>query len=260
MALKYTVQGALIYATLALFLLTLVSRKRPALSRAAWFAGFLSALASVAWRGVNAGHAPMQNLFEFFLCMAAVFWPLSLLAKRRGGIDTTVPDAVLGVFILFPAGFVFDEGIRMLPPALQSPLFIPHVGSYVVAYVLLVHATLVALPLWRQSLPGDVRARRDAAVRETAAVGFCLLTAGFLLGSVWSQYSWGHYWAWDPKEMGSLATWLVFAAYFHVRLRNGLKFPRLSVSILVTGTVCILLTLLWISLSNLFKGMHTYAS
>ena len=259
MALKYTIQGALIYSTLFFFVLTLLTRRLPALSRAAWLAGFISAIASVTWRGFASGHAPMQNLFEFFLCMAAVFWPLSRFAWRRRRIDTTVTDAVLGVFILFPAGFVFDEGLRMLPPALQSPLFIPHVGSYVLAYVLLVHSTLVALPLWGNSLTAEGRSRRDAAVRETVAFGFCLLTTGFLLGSVWGQYCWGHYWAWDPKEMWSLATWLVFAAYFHVRLRNGLSRPRLTVSVLLLGSVFILLTLLWISLSKLFNGMHTYA-
>ncbi|MBO4287480.1 MAG: cytochrome c biogenesis protein CcsA [Kiritimatiellae bacterium] len=259
MALKFTLQGALIYSTLAFFIGTLASRKKPVVSRAFWFAGFLAALASVVWRGIASGHPPMQNLFEFFLCMAAVLWPLSFFAKRRSGIDTTVPDAILGVLILFPAGFIFDEGLRMLPPALQSPFFIPHVASYVAAYVLLTHATFLALPLWRKELPAEKRIHCDAAVREIVAVGFCLLTSGLLLGSVWSQYCWGHYWAWDPKEMWSLATWFVYAAYFHVRLRNGLSRPRLSVSLLIAGVVVILLTLLWINLSRLFTGMHTYA-
>ncbi|MBP5509748.1 MAG: cytochrome c biogenesis protein CcsA [Kiritimatiellae bacterium] len=263
MALKFTIQGALIYATLAFFIATfiaaLLSRKASVFSRVFWFGGFLAALASLVWRAIASGHAPMQNLFEFFLCMAAVLWPLSFFAKRRSGIDTTVTDAILGVLILFPAGFVFDEGIRLLPPALQSPLFVPHVGSYIAAYVLLARATFLALPLWSAELPENERVRRDAAVREMVAVGFCFLTAGLLLGSVWGQYCWGHFWAWDPKEMASLATWFVYAAYFHVRLRNGLSHPRLSVLLLVTGIVFILFTLTWINISRLFSGMHTYA-
>jgi len=245
MTLKLTAQGGLIYLTGLFFVSTLVLLMRSRKERGSdgfaarmaggcWCAAFLAALASVIWRGIHTGHPPMQNLFEFFLCMIAALVPLSYWNRWRHGLDTRLQDAILGCIILFPAGFVFSEEVRRLPPALQSPLF--RNG---------------------RSLP-DL-AVKDRAIRQSVAVGFLLITLGLLLGSVWGKICWGHYWQWDPKEMWSLATWFVYAAYFHYRLRDGLNHPKAQAVLLWTGLVFIVLTLTWINLSRIFSGMHTYA-
>jgi ABC-type transport system involved in cytochrome c biogenesis permease subunit len=261
MMIKETLQGGLIYLTMALFLAAaaLLRGKFRAAGRNLWFMGFAAAVASVVWRGLHTGHPPMQNLFEFFLCMAAFLWPLSLLSRRQSGADTDFQDALLGFIILFPAGFVFGEEVRRLPPALQSPLFIPHVGSYVAGYVMLARAALLALPLFRADAD-DARVRQaDAASRQTAAVGFVLLTLGLLLGSLWGKICWGRYWQWDPKEMWSLATWFAYGAYFHYRLKSGLRRPRALAVLLWIGLLFVVLTLTWINVSRHFTGMHSYA-
>jgi len=261
MMVKDTLQGGLIYLTMALFLAAaalLRGRLRP-VGRTLWFFGFGAAVASVVWRGLHTGHPPMQNLFEFFLCMAAALWPLSLLSRRQTGTDTDFQDALLGLLILFPAGFVFSEEVRRLPPALQSPLFIPHVGSYVAGYIMLARAALMALPLFRREAGEACVRQADAASRQTAAAGFVLLTLGLLLGSLWGKICWGHYWQWDPKEMWSLATWFVYGAYFHVRLKSGLRSPRALAALLWAGLLFVVLTLTWINFAKLFSGMHTYA-
>ena len=122
-------------------------------------------------------------------------------------------------------------------PALQSPFFVPHVGAYVLGYVLLVRAAL-------------------GAGRRLVGAGFFLLTLGLVLGAAWGKVCWGHWWQFDPKEMWSLATWLAYAAYFHVRSRLSPRGERLF---LVAGAAMILLTLTWINLSSIFSGMHSYA-
>ncbi len=261
MMVKMTLQGGLIYLTLALFLATAVALRSGGrtVGRGFWFTGFIVAVLSVVWRGVHTGHPPMQNLFEFFLCMGAALWPLSQWSRRRNGIDTEMQDALLGALILIPAGFVFGEEARRLPPALQSPLFIPHVASYVAGYVLLARAALIALPMMRAATDA-VRVRQaDAASRQTAAVGFVLLTLGLLLGSLWGKICWGHYWQWDPKEMWSLATWLMYGGYFHYRLKTGLRKPKTVAAFLWLGFLFVVLTLTWINVSRLFAGMHNYA-
>ena len=261
MMVKMTLQGALIYLTLTLFVATAVALRggSRSIGRGFWFTGFVAAVLSVAWRGVHAGHPPMQNLFEFFLCMAAALWPLSQWSRWRNGIDTEMQDALLGALILFPAGFVFGEEVRRLPPALQSPLFVPHVASYVAGYVLLARAALIALPMMRASTDETRVRQADAASRQTAVVGFALLTLGLLLGSLWGKICWGHYWQWDPKEMWSLATWLMYGGYFHYRLKNGLRQPKTLAALLWLGFLFVVLTLTWINVSRLFAGMHNYA-
>jgi ABC-type transport system involved in cytochrome c biogenesis permease subunit len=258
---KMTLQGVLIYFTLAFFMATALAlwMRQRGIGRGFWIAGFLAAVASVAWRGAHTGHPPMQNLFEFFLCMAAVLWPLSQWSRWRNGMDTDLQDALLGLLILFPAGFVFSEEVRRLPPALQSPIFIPHVASYVAGYVMLARAALMALPLLRAS-SDEARVRQaDAASRQSAVIGFLLLTLGLLLGSLWGKICWGHYWQWDPKEMWSLATWFVYGGYFHYRLKNGLLHPKALGVWLWVGLFFVVLTLTWINVSRMFSGMHTYA-
>jgi len=261
MMVKMTLQGGLIYLTFALFLATVAAlcRGRRSVGRGLWCAGFLAAVVSVAWRGVHTGHPPMQNLFEFFLCMAAALWPLSQWSRWRNGLDTSLQDALLGAVILFPAGFVFGEEVRRLPPALQSPLFIPHVASYVAGYVMLARAALMSLPLMRASTDAVRLRQTEAAARQTAAAGFVLLTLGLLLGSLWGKICWGHYWQWDPKEMWSLATWLMYGGYFHYRLAHGVRAPRTLATLLWLGLLFVVLTLTWINVSRLFAGMHNYA-
>lgn len=261
MMVKLTLQGGLIYLTLTLFAAAAaaLSGKKRAIGRGFWLAGFAAAVVSLVWRGLHTGHPPMQNLFEFFLCMAAALWPLSLWSRRKNGIDTDLQDALLGVLILFPAGFVFSEEVRRLPPALQSPIFIPHVASYVAAYVMLARAALMSLPMLRASTPASVVRQAETAARQTAAAGFVLLTLGLLLGSLWGKVCWGHYWQWDPKEMWSLATWFMYGGYFHYRLKNGTRAPKRLAVLLWLGLLFVVLTLTWINLSRLFSGMHNYA-
>jgi ABC-type transport system involved in cytochrome c biogenesis permease subunit len=90
-------------------------------------------------------------------------------------------------------------------------------------------------------------------------LGFPLLTLGIVLGSFWGKIAWGDYWNWDPKEMWSLATWLVFIGYFHYRYMTGVKYLKINCLWIVTGFAFIVITLLWVNLSRIFIGLHNYA-
>ena len=268
MSLKLSLQGGLIYLTLLYVVITaiilLVNRKKKSqvlasIATGFWVIGFITAVISVTWRGIHVGHPPMQNLFEFFLCMAAVLAPLSWWNWKQHGLDTRLKDAFLGILILFPAGFVMSEEVRTLPPALQSPLFVPHVASYVAGYVMMARAALMALPLFRSKTPPEEVAQIDLAVRQSVSVGFLLVTIGLLLGALWGKLCWSSYWQWDPKETWSLATWLVYGAYFHHVLLGKRRSMKVSAGLLWLGLVFIVLTITWINLSRLFSGMHTYA-
>jgi len=46
---------------------------------------------------------------------------------------------------------------------------------------------------------------------------FPLLTWCVVSGGAWADKAWGTYWGWDPKEIWSLITWLVYACYFHLK-------------------------------------------
>ena len=142
MAIKYTIQGFLIYGTMAAYALAflmLIFR----LKLIGWIfysIGFLIAAASFAYRWVDVGHVPLQNLFEVFLCLGLLILPISVLCKRLMGVGAEAGDALVGFCMLFPAGFVFKAEPQLLPPALQSWLFSPHVFAYMFAYMILFKA------------------------------------------------------------------------------------------------------------------------
>ncbi len=198
---------------------------------------FLGAVAMLVHRGIATGHPPMQNMYEFLMCTAVFVPALTLISALCDSQNTFLVDTILLALVLVPVAFFMDGSVKRLMPALQSPYFVPHVGAYVIGYVLLVRAAL------------------GAGIR-LVGVGFFLLTLGLVLGATWGKVCWGHWWQFDPKEMWSLATWLLYAAYFH--LRSHLS-PRAERVFLVVGAVMIVLTLTWINLSRLFSGMHSYA-
>ncbi len=198
---------------------------------------FLGAVAMLVHRGFSTGHAPMQNMYEFLMCVAAILPVLTVFAWRDGDRHALLVDAALQALVLVPVAFFMDGRVKHLMPALQSPFFVPHVGAYVLGYVVLVRAAF-------------------GVGRRFIGAGFFLLTLGLVLGAAWGKVCWGHWWQFDPKEMWSLATWFVYIAYFHVRGRISAKGENIF---LAAGAVMIVLTLTWINLSRLFTGMHSYA-
>ena len=257
MALKASLLGFLIYATMAGWLGALAAYAFGWRAKGRALALFASAAAAAAFgaRWVGVGHVPMQSLFEVFLCLALLLGPLSFLWRRWLGKEGECTDALIALAILVPAGFVFSEAPAQLPPALFSPLFIPHVAAYLLAYVILIRSSLAA--------GAQLLRRADAPEAEPvyrlARLGFPLLTLGLLLGAWWGKLAWGDYWNWDPKELWSLTTWVVFAGYFHLHSLEERGGGRLSAAVALLGGVCILITLLWVNLAGrTFPGLHAY--
>ncbi len=81
MEIKYTLQGLFIYLTMAHYLVAFVlmlfrCRKT---AQVVYFLGFVAATVSYAYRWYHVAHVPMQNLFEVFLTLGLVIYPISLL-------------------------------------------------------------------------------------------------------------------------------------------------------------------------------------
>lgn len=221
--------------------------------------GTIIVILAFIYRWYNVRHVPMQNLFEVFLTLGLLAIPISLSCRWFLKLRSPATDLLLAVIVLFPAGFVFSANPQHLPPALQSWLFAPHVAVYMLSYVFMAKAFLQAVfQLWTRGLVDDNLQYEQSTYRMVYA-GFPLLTLGLFLGSYWGKQAWGDYWAWDPKELWSLASWLVFLAYFHFRYMFGKKRPNINSVLAILGMVAIIITLLWVNLSRIFSGLHSYA-
>ncbi len=262
MQIKLTILGLLIYLSMASYILAffLYLMKRPKTANISGLIAWLMALSAVIYRWSTSGHLPMQNLFEVFLCLGAFVYPLSWFSWHILKVGGRPYDMLLGSLVLFPAGFIFSAAPQQLPPALQSPLFGPHVTVYMLSYIFLAKAFVQSCKLYAgTSTPPQLNDPEKASYIMVCA-GFPLLTAGLMLGSVWAQLTWGDWWGWDPKEMWSLATWLIFAGYLHWRTLHSRKFPRVNAAWIIFGFTLIVITLLWVNLSRLFAGLHNYAN
>lgn len=256
MPVKYSIQGFLIYMAMFFYLSAFVASlpRRKKLRAWMYFVGFAFAIAAFIWRWITAGHIPMQNLFEVFLLMGILIWPLTIFCRRFLKTDADRFDTLIGLIVLLPAGFIFSAESKALPPALQSWLFGPHVAVYMLAYIIMAKAAIEAAKhLYRHS--GSLELSTYKMVR----LGFPLLTAGLVLGSYWAKLAWGDWWGWDPKEMWSLAAWLIFAGYLHFRAMLGQKYAKVNSVWVIAGFSCIIICLMWVNLSKIFTGLHSYA-
>jgi ABC-type transport system involved in cytochrome c biogenesis permease subunit len=263
MEIKYTTQGLLIYTAIGLYILAFLAAclrlKRTA--HALFFTAFLASAAAFGYRWYSVKHLPLQNLFEVFLFTGLVVYPISLFSQKILKTADSALDMLIAVIVLFPAGFVFDALPRHLPPMLQSPLFCPHVITYMLAYIFMAKAAFqAALQIF--SFKNRPQPDTDNAEHKTyllICAGFPLLTLGLILGSIWGKYAWGNFWNFDPKEMWSLASWLAYVIYFHFRFMYGREKTKINSSIALAGFAVIVIGLLWVNLSKIFMGLHSYA-
>ena len=265
LAIKANIQGTLIYLPMLAYALSmflyLLKKRRPA--DIMYFIGFAIAVGSFIYRWLHVQHLPMQNMFEVFLTLGMAGWPITQFCRKYLKVGGAPGDVFLSFILLFPAGLVFSDHPQQLPPALQSPLFGPHVAAYMLAYFIMGKAALQAfshlLNLPTETDPEVELIDYQSGTYRIVCLGFPLLTLGLMLGCVWGKLAWGDYWNWDPKEMWSFASWLVYVIYFHWRYAFGKSHPKITSFWAVLGLIFIIITLLWVNLSRIFGGLHSYA-
>lgn len=262
MSIKLTALGLLLYLAICAYLAALISAafRRDKPRNCFYAAGFVIIVIAITLRWMQVRHLPMQSIFEIFLWLGALMFPISLLCRRFLDIEGLSLDIAIAVCLLFPAAFVFDHNIQPLPPALQSWMFGPHVGAYMLSYVLLFKASASAghfIYARIQKKGPCLKFEQDAY--KLLCLGYPLLTLGLVLGCFWAKIAWSNYWSWDPKELWSLATWLTFAAAFHHRSFNSRQKPATFSFLVLLGGIFVIITLVWVNLSRIFAGMHNYA-
>ena len=148
-------------------------------------------------------------LFTMLLSVIAVAALKRVPENRVGDYIILQGLAILfGVaYLVASGGLEYVEGFAAgLNPLLKSFWLYPHPLSTFIAYALIVSAAIAAIvEAWK-------------AARILAGLGWMMLTAGIVLGGVWSYmtFGWGGYWAWDPVETSELLPWLILTAYMHM--------------------------------------------
>ena len=93
----------------------------------------------------------------------------------------------------------------------------------------------------------------DSSGYACIVTGFTMLTFGLITGMIYAKSVWGRFWSWDPKEVWSGITWLLYAALLHQRLTVGWRGRRAAIMAII-GFAVILFTFLGVNF--LLKGHH----
>ncbi|MFN7020325.1 MAG: cytochrome c biogenesis protein [Phycisphaerales bacterium] len=98
----------------------------------------------------------------------------------------------------------------------------------------------------------------DKAQMIILQLAFWILGVGILLGAWWADHSWGRWWAFDPKELWALVTWIVYLIVIHLRFTTtGVSRGLVTAWLSVVGFFVMLWTYFGVNL--LLPGLHAYA-
>lgn len=131
---------------------------------------------------------------------------------------------------------VSAKTIGPTPPSFDTPWFWVHVITSAFAYgFMLIAASNALLYILKTKYAGDAFYERLPDLKKLddlnyifISIGFAMLTLMIISGSLWTQNVYGDYWAWDPLEVLSLISWLVYAIWLHLRLTLGWRGIKLA--------------------------------
>ncbi len=110
--------------------------------------------------------------------------------------------------------FVYVPAERTMGPV--QKIFYYHVPSAISAYILFGLAFVFsALYLWKEA------PRWDTLAHACAEVGWVFITVVLVTGPIWGRAAWGKWWVWEPRLTTALVLWLMYTAYFLLRLFSG---------------------------------------
>ncbi|GGO13963.1 c-type cytochrome biogenesis protein CcsB [Microbispora rosea subsp. aerata] len=223
--------------------------------------GWAANLGGILTRGFAVDRWPWANMYEFVvaICFAAVTAFLVLLIRQ--------PIRFLGAFVTVTAALGLGFAVLFLhvqagpvTPALHSYWIAIHVTAAIVASGLFIVAGVSAiLYLIRKDgrasvLPGKESLERVA--HRAIVTAFPIWTFAVIAGALWADRAWGRYWGWDPKEVWSFITWIVYAAYLHARATAGWR-GKAAMIISLVAFACLMFNLVGVNI--FFSGLHSYA-
>jgi cytochrome c-type biogenesis protein CcsB len=95
----------------------------------------------------------------------------------------------------------------------------------------------------------------DSINYHSLIYGFPFLTIGMIAGAIYAQHALGTYWQWDPKEVWTLITWLLYAILLHERLMVGWQGRRAAIMSIICFMVLIFT---FLGASLLLGGYHSF--
>ena len=263
----FTVTMLLYVAAMEVYFLFIAAR-REGMAKVAVIlqtAGFILHTAALIVRGVGAGRLPLTNQYEFATSFAWGLCLVSLIFVYRYKFHVLGAFAAPVIFLIIGYAAMQSKDVHELMPALRSNWLGFHVSSAIIGYggfgvsfvlgiIFLMREYMKDQSFLDRHVPS--REKLDLIAYRSVSLGLLFLTFCILTGAIWAERAWGSYWSWDPKETWSLITWIIYAAYLHLRINRGWKGKAAAV-FAVIGFIAVLFT--YIGVNSFLPGVHSYA-
>ena len=248
-----------------------ISRTAGTIFSVALYLAFIFHLAGYCLRWYIGGRIPLSNGYETMQFMALCILLIACLLHRRFSFILPFGFLLSGFALLVSYLGQMNPQITPLMPVLVSPWLSIHVSLIMMSYALLAFIMLngiLALCLRKKESENNVSgndAIQDNRIEQLTLVSRLLLYpatfflgAGIFLGAVWANVSWGRYWAWDPKEVWALITFLVYGAAFHSQSLRIFRKPLFFHIYMILAFLTVLMT--YFGVNYVLGGMHSYAN
>lgn len=230
--------------------------------------GMLAHVYGLGLRWYISGHAPWSNGYEAVVFVAFVTTLAGLIFSYKKSKFSLASTVLFASFLLAIAhGSMMSPEITNLVPVLKSYWLMIHVAIIVASYGFLGLGSLlgfIVLILYSIRTPKNAK-RLNHTINEltyinesSLTIGLYTLTIGTFLGGVWAAESWGRYWSWDPKEVWSLISMMVYIFVLHMRLVPGLK-GKFAFNVASLFSIATLI-MTFFGVNFYLSGMHSYAT
>ncbi len=200
------------------------------------------------------GRIPLSNGYETMQFLALCVLVVAYLLRRRFPFVVSFGFLLSGFTLLVAYLGQLNPQITPLVPVLVSPWLSTHVSCIMIAYALLAF-------MWLNAVLGICVGRESERLmlfsRLLLYPAVFFLGIGIFIGAVWANVSWGRYWAWDPKEVWALITFMVYALPFHAESLSCFRRPRFFHFYMLFAFLTVLMT--YFGVNYLLGGMHSYA-
>ncbi|MFQ5961328.1 MAG: c-type cytochrome biogenesis protein CcsB [Candidatus Methylomirabilales bacterium] len=239
-------------------LLSIKGARLSRLATAATVGGFMLHTMALLLRLIAVGQPPPRSTYE---ALSVFAWATVLVYL---GLEFRFQRKVMGAFVLpivvliTAAAATLSKGPTGFDPALTSTWVWMHVILILLGNAALALTCGVGLmyilqerQLKSKSL-GAIYHRLpsleflDVLSHRTLLVGFPLLTAGLVTGALQAQAAWGRLLTWDPTQVLSLITWVMYAGLLQARLTAGWR-GRKAALLAVVGFCALLVAFVGVS-------------
>ena len=231
----FTMSLCLYFAAAVVFLIDLKSADKDLFSTARWLliSGFAILTILILGRIVVYRYFPMFTFHETLLLLTWTATFVLLAMERNYHFNTIYHFAAPFLFTILFFAFFFTPERVTLGSDLKSAWLSTHIftiiiayGTFAVAFITAIMYLFVDYYLKKKKLSSFITKlpsldTLDFYNHKLVSIGFFLLTISILLGAMHAQNVWGSFWRWEPKEIWSGITWMIYAAYLHTRLASG---------------------------------------